>query len=220
MPIEAQHFTPPPASCQHCPRLAEFRNQNTIKFPHFFNGAVPSFGSLDAEFLVIGLAPGLKGANQTGRPFTGDFAGDVLYGALAASGFASGTYAKHAEDGFALNNVRITNAVRCVPPQNKPLPEEVVRCGEFLKHEIAAMPNLKHILCLGKLSHDATLKVLGQKLSKLPFAHGAKHIVIVGQKTLTLWDSYHTSRYNIQTRRLTFDAFLSLVKIIQSEIEN
>jgi len=137
-----------PADCPLCPRLVAFRSANSQAFPHFYNGAVPAFGPLDAKLLVVGLAPGLRGANATGRPFTGDFAGDILYGALLKHGLATGEYAKHAADGLRLHGVRITNAVRCVPPENKPLPVEIKQCNGFSKREIAAMPNLKLVLAL------------------------------------------------------------------------
>lgn len=210
----------PEKNCSLCPRLAAFREQNAKAYPHYFNGSVPAFGTLDARILVIGLAPGLKGANQTGRPFTGDFAGDILYQALAECGFASGVYDRRSDDGFVLKDVRITNAVRCVPPQNKPQPSEIRQCNGFLASEILAMPRLQHLLCLGRVSHEATVKALGIKLSNYKFAHGNKHAVIVNERKVSLWNSFHTSRYNMQTRRLTCDKFLAVLKNMQSEVEN
>lgn len=204
-------FTPPDADCRLCPRLAGFRDDNRKQYPTFFNGAVPPFGGIDASLLVVGLAPGLKGANQTGRPFTGDFAGDILYGALEKIGRASGQYAKRADDGFILHDVRVTNAVRCVPQQNKPLPLEIKACNGFLAREIAAMAKLTTILCLGRVSHEATIKALGKKVKDYTFAHGACHSIEVGGRMIALWDSYHTSRYNIQTRRLTGEMFSNLL---------
>lgn len=204
-------FTPPEPDCRLCPRLAAFRDGNRAQYPSFFNGAVPPFGDLQASFLVVGLAPGLKGANQTGRPFTGDFAGDILYSALQQVGRASGDYCKRADDGFTLHDVRVTNAVRCVPQQNKPLPAEVKTCNGFLAREIAAMPNLKTILCLGRVSHEATLRALSLKPKDYVFGHAAHHRVQVQGRTLSVWDSYHTSRYNIQTRRLTSEMFNDLM---------
>jgi uracil-DNA glycosylase len=207
-------FTPPPPNCPLCPRLVAFRNANAAQFPHFFNGSVPPFGDLNAPILVVGLAPGLKGANASGRPFTGDFAGDVLYAALLKHGLASGTYdpsqlmAKR-HDGFALRNVRITNAVRCVPPENKPTPLEEKTCNPFLIQEIAAMPNLRLILSLGLTSHQAVLRTFKLKAKDYKFAHGAVHRLPSG---LLLLDSYHTSRYNVSTDRLTqamFDAIVA-----------
>ena len=205
-------FTPPPADCNLCPRLVAFRAANAAQFPQFFNGAVPPFGELDAQMLVVGLAPGLKGANASGRPFTGDFAGDVLYKALGMHGFASydpSRLMQKKDDGFTLNNVRITNAVRCVPPENKPTPAEEKTCNPFLIKEIAAMPNLKLVLSLGLTSHNAVLKTFRLKAKDYKFAHGAMHGLPNG---LTLLDSYHTSRYNVSTGRLTqamFDAIVA-----------
>lgn len=203
----------PPAQCPLCPRLVAFREANQAKFPHFYNGAVPPFGPLDAQLLVVGLAPGLKGANATGRPFTGDFAGVVLYAALKKHGFATGEFKARADDGFALVNARVTNAVRCVPPENKPTPAEAKTCNPFLVSEIAAMSNLKVILSLGLTSHQAVLKTLKQKQSAFKFGHGAEHRI----GALTLLDSYHTSRYNVQTGRLTdamFDEIMAQARAL------
>lgn len=212
-------FTPPPANCSLCPRLVAFREVNAAQFPQFFNGAVPSFGALDAPLLVVGLAPGLKGANASGRPFTGDYAGLVLYEALAKHGFATGTYGARANDGFSLLNVRITNAVRCVPPENKPTPQEEKTCNRFLREEMAAMPNLKVILSLGLTSHKAVLRCLGLKLTNYPFGHGAIHSIPPVNNSQTspgvLVNSYHTSRYNISTGRLTQAMFDQVIERIQ-----
>jgi uracil-DNA glycosylase family 4 len=204
-------FTPPPRDCPLCPRLAAFRAANAEKFPHFYNGAVPPFGGLDARLLVVGLAPGLKGANATGRPFTGDYAGVVLYSALAKFGLAEGEYKARPDDGFTLKNVRITNAVRCVPPENKPTPEEAKTCNPFLVQELAAMPNLNVILSLGQTSHQAVLKTLKLKIKDYPFGHSAVHALPGGR---VLVDSYHTSRYNIQTGRLTQPMFDAVIEKI------
>lgn len=193
-------FTSPASTCPLCPRLVSFREENQCKFPSFFNGAVPSFGSLDAPLLIVGLAPGLKGANATGRPFTNDYAGDVLYGALLNVGLARGSYDRRADDGLELLNCRITNAVRCVPPGNKPETAEIRQCNSFLRDEIAAMRNLKVILSLGGISHKAVLQALGMRPSTYAFSHGATHNLPGGQLLL---DSYHCSRYNINTRRVT-----------------
>lgn len=194
----------PSRDCELCPRLAEYRAQNKRQYPDKFNGAVPSFGPDDAALLVVGLAPGLKGANFSGRPFTGDYAGDLLYATLLAFGFARGAYAARADDGLELVNCRITNAVRCVPPENKPKPDEIHECLPFLKAEIAAMKNLKVMLALGKIAHDAVLRAFDLKLSAHKFAHGAQHDMPGG---ITLFDSYHCSRYNTQTNRLTEEMF-------------
>ncbi len=207
-------FTPPVYDCPLCPRLTAFHGENRVAYPEFYNGPVPSFGELSAEFLVVGLAPGLKGANRTARPFTGDYAGLVLYGALQKYSFATGNYDPEkmatGGDGFALRNCRITNAVRCVPPQNKPEPSEIKQCNRFLVEEIGAMPNLKAILSLGLVSHKAVLMALGQKQSAFAFAHGAQHQL----QSITLFNSYHCSRYNINTRTLTeamFDEVIGAV---------
>ncbi len=207
-------FNEPPNNCALCPRLSEFREGNKVKFPDKFNSPVPAFGDLSAKLLIVGLAPGLKGANFTGRPFTGDYAGDLLYKSLLHFDLAEGSYGKEASDGLTLKNCRITNAVRCVPPKNKPTTQETLTCLEFLKTEISSMPNLKAILSLGKISHDAVLRMRGEKLSAYKFAHGAQHNLGDG---LTLIDSYHCSRYNTQTGRLSeemfFDIFGAIDKI-------
>ncbi|MCF8496130.1 MAG: uracil-DNA glycosylase [Alphaproteobacteria bacterium] len=207
-------FTPPSPDCPLCPRLADFRAENRIKFPGRHNAPVPSFGALDSEFLVVGLAPGLKGANFSGRPFTGDYAGELLYGTLLKYGFARGSYQARADDGLELINCRITNAVRCVPPQNKPEPLEIKTCGGFLKKEIAAMPRLRVILSLGLISHKAVLAAFGQKASAHIFGHGAVHEM----GGVTLVDSYHCSRYNTQTKRLTAGMFENVFEVIKEKI--
>ena len=204
-------FTPPPKKCQRCPRLVEFRRENQAAFPHFYNGAVPSFGGLDAAMLVVGLAPGLKGANATGRPFTGDYAGVVLYEGLRVHCLATGEYKARPDDGFTLKGVRITNAVRCVPPQNKPLPIEEKNCHPFLVDELKNMPGVKVILSLGLTSHQAVLKTLKLKAKDYKFAHGAEHEITTPTWNGTLLDSYHTSRYNVSTGRLTQAMFNEVV---------
>ncbi|MBN8542963.1 MAG: uracil-DNA glycosylase [Alphaproteobacteria bacterium] len=205
-------FTPPPPTCNLCPRLVAFREANQAAYPSFYNGAVPSFGELSASLLVVGLAPGLKGANRTGRPFTGDYAGLILYRGLLNVGLAEGAYEERPDDGLTLKGVRITNSARCVPPENKPTPAEVKMCGNFLKQELAAMPNLKVILSLGLTSHQSVVKNLGGRQVDYKFAHGAVHRLPNG---IILADSYHTSRYNISTGRLTqamFDEVLMVIK--------
>ncbi len=201
--------------CPLCPRLCGFRQENRNKFPDYHNAPVPSFGELDAALLVVGLAPGLHGANATGRPFTGDYAGVILYGALKKHGFAQGEYKQHAGDGFRLLNCRITNAVRCVPQANKPLPEEIRTCNAFLKSEIAAMPKLRAILSLGQISHNAVVRALELKASQHKFVHAAQHII----GKITLLNSYHTSRYNMNTRVLTeamFDEVMAQARALVS----
>jgi uracil-DNA glycosylase family 4 len=186
--------------CPLCPRLAEFRQRNRAEHPDFFNAPVPSFGSLDAPLLIVGLAPGLKGANRTGRPFTGDFAGDLLYATLKKFGWATGEYGREPDDGLQLVDCRITNAVRCVPPENKPTPLEISACRPFLVEEIANLPKLRAILALGSIAHGSVLRTLGERLASHPFKHGAIYTMKNG---LLLADSYHCSRYNTNTGKLT-----------------
>ncbi len=193
-----------PENCDLCPRLVEFRNTSAEKEPTWFNGAVPSFGDEAARVLVIGLAPGLTGANRTGRPFTGDWAGDLLYATLAKYGFSEGAYDKRPDDGLKLKKAMITNAVRCVPPQNKPVGAEINQCRPFLVDRISACKSAKVLLCLGKISHDSTVRALGLKLKDHPFKHAGEYDVGGG---LTLLSSYHCSRYNTNTRRLTEEMF-------------
>ena len=200
--------TTPPATCDLCPRLVAFHGRNRRAQPDWHNAPVPSFGTMDAELLIVGLAPGLKGANRTGRPFTGDFAGDLLYRTLADFGFAAGTYGAEADDGFTLKNARVTNAVRCVPPENKPTPDEISACRPFLVAEMAGMPRLKAVLALGAIAHDSVLTAEGMRKSAARFAHGARHALPSGR---VLLDSYHCSRYNTNTGRLTMAMFTAVV---------
>ncbi len=197
-----------------CPRLKTFSDANRRKFPEEYNAPVPAFGPRDAQLLVVGLAPGLKGANFSGRPFTGDYAGDLLYGTLLKYGFAKGQFKARKDDGLELINARITNAVKCVPPENKPTGEEINTCLQFLKQEIATMPKIKVILSLGLISHNAVLKTLDQKLSSAKFAHGAVHEF----DGLTLIDSYHCSRYNTNTGRLTTEMFEDVFDVIKTKL--
>ena len=190
----------PSPDCRLCPRLAAFRDANRAQYPEFHNAPVPSFGGPDARLLIVGLAPGLKGANQTGRPFTGDYAGDLLYATLSEFGLAEGSYQRRRDDGLRLVGCRVTNAVRCVPPENKPTGIEVKACRRFLESEIAAMPRLEAMLALGALAHGAVLATLGLVRNRYPFAHGALHELPSG---LLLADSYHCSRYNTNTGRLS-----------------
>lgn len=211
-------FACPGKSCRMCSRLAAFLDKNRELYPDFYNGPVPSLGDLDAELLIVGLAPGLKGANRTGRPFTGDFAGDLLYGNLHDFGFSEGTYQARPDDGVRLVNARLTNAVRCVPPENKPTGEEVRFCGRFLTEEINAMPNLKIILTLGGLAHNAVLSVLGMKKSQYKFAHNALHRLNWNGREIKLLDTYHSSRYNVNTGVLTPEMFTDVFKTLAREI--
>jgi uracil-DNA glycosylase family 4 len=195
----------PGRDCSLCPRLASFRTDNRQKFPTWHNAPVDSFGDLSARLLIVGLAPGLRGANATGRPFTGDWAGDLLYGTLLKFGSAEGIYDERPDDGLTLKDCRITNAVRCVPPANRPTPAEAKACRPFLEEEMAAMPNLRAVLAIGGFAHDAVLSAKGLKKSTFPFAHGAEHLL--AESGLTLLDSYHCSRLNTNTGRLTEDMF-------------
>lgn len=199
----------PGRDCALCPRLVEFRANNRASWPDWHNAPVSSFGELSARYLFIGLAPGLKGANRTGRPFTGDYAGDLLYPTLAAFGLAQGSYGARPDDGFVLNGARISNAVRCVPPQNKPERAEFSACRPFLVSEMEAMPNLRGLFAIGRDAHEAVMTVLGLRKVLYPFAHGAVHQLPNG---LVLADSYHCSRYNTNTGRLTEAMFHQAVR--------
>jgi uracil-DNA glycosylase family 4 len=206
--------TEPDRNCPLCPRLSGFREASRAKEPGWFNSPVPSFGDADARLLIVGLAPGLQGANRTGRPFTGDFAGDLLYATLLEYGFAKGVYQARPDDGLRLNDCRISNAVRCVPPQNKPLPAEINACRPFLSATIAAMPKLRAIVALGRVAHDSMLKVLGLRGTTAPFAHGAIHPA----EAVKLYDSYHCSRYNTNTRVLTPEMFRSVFARVRADL--
>ena len=201
--------------CPLCPRLVSFRDANRAVQPDWHNGAVASFGSDKARLLIVGLAPGLRGANRTGRPFTGDFAGDLLYATLLDLGFARGSYAARPDDGLQLIDCMITNAVRCVPPENKPTPAEIGTCRPFLVSRIAAMQHLVAVLALGRIAHDSTLAALGVRKSSHPFAHGARHDVRAG---LALFDSYHCSRYNTNTGKLTPQMFRTVLAAIRAHL--
>ncbi len=209
-------FVCPEKNCSLCPRLVEFRRGNIAKFPSYYNGPVPPFGPIDAEVLIVGLAPGLNGANQTARPFTNDYAGDVLYPVLKKYGFAKGEYKKRRDDGFELINVRITNSVRCVPPQNKVTGDEVKTCGQFLIEEIKDMKRLKIILTLGSVAHSAVLGVLGYRKAAFKFSHNAVHVL--DRHNILMVNSYHTSRYNINTGVLTYEMFEKVIENIKSKL--
>ncbi len=206
----------PSHDCPLCPRLVAYRAANRAANPAWFNGPVPSFGPENGQLLVVGMAPGLKGANRTGRPFTGDHAGILLYTTLLKFGFASGTYRAEADDGLVLHDTRIINAVRCVPPANLPEPREVATCNQFLSAELRLLPNVKVVLALGVLAHAAILKACGIPLARIRFAHGAMHELPDG---LLLADSYHVSRYNTSTRRLTPEMFESVVAALRGRID-
>jgi uracil-DNA glycosylase family 4 len=198
----------PVKDCPLCPRLVVFREENRRAHPDWFNGAVPSFGPENARLLIVGLAPGLKGANRTGRPFFGDFAGELLYPTLLKAGLAHGRHDRGAPDALELVDCMIANAVRCVPPQNKPTPKEVATCRPFLLARIEALPNLIAFLAIGRIAHDAILDALQLKRGAFPFAHGARHALPGG---LILFDTYHCSRQNTNTGRLTAAMFEKVV---------
>jgi len=201
----------PAPGCPLCPRLVAFRAANREAWPAWHNDPVPSFGGLDARLLIVGLAPGLKGANRTGRPFTGDYAGDLLYATLKKFGLAEGEYEVRADDSLKLLGCRITNAVRCVPPENKPTGVEIATCRRFLTAELAALEQLKAILALGAIAHASVVAALGLKQSQWRFGHGAAHKLPSG---VLLADSYHCSRYNTNTGRLTQDMFEAVFKAL------
>ncbi len=205
----------PGRDCPLCPRLAEFRAQSRKKEPDWHNAPVPSFGDANARLLIVGLAPGLQGANRTGRPFTGDYAGDLLYATLLEYGLASGTYEARPDDSLKLVDCRISNAVRCVPPQNKPLPAEINSCRPFLNATIEAMPRLRAIIALGRIAHDTLLKTLKLRAAAAPFAHGAVHQV----GRLKLYDSYHCSRYNTNTGVLTPEMFRAVFAKVKADLD-
>ena len=207
----------PGRDCPLCPRLVAFRHDNRRQFPDWHNAPVASFGDPDARLLIIGLAPGLRGANRTGRPFTGDYAGMLLYETLLAYGFAAGTYAERPDDGLTLTDCMITNAVRCVPPANKPEPAEIATCRTFLARQIAELPHLRAVVLLGRIAHDSALRTLGLRLAAYPFSHGAVHHLPGGP---ALFDSYHCSRYNTNTGQLTTDMFRSVFASVRRLLDD
>jgi uracil-DNA glycosylase family 4 len=205
----------PDRDCPRCPRLVEFRVRWRNLQPKWFNAPVPSFGPREARLLVVGLAPGLQGANRTGRPFTGDYAGDLLYETLQRYGFAAGRYEARPDDGLVLLDCRITNAVRCVPPENKPSGLEIANCREFLRNTIAEMVKLRAILALGRIAHDSVLASLGVRSSAAGFGHGRIHPI----GDLRLYDSFHCSRLNTNTGRLTPQMFAAVFAEIRAQLD-
>ena len=204
-------FKEPPNNCSICNRLTLFRLQNLEEYPTFFNAPVPSFGSLNSKLLIVGLAPGLKGANRTGKPFTGDYAGNILYETLIKYKLASGAYSTEKNNKLQLNNCRITNSVKCLPPQNKPIAEEINNCRKYLINEINYMSNLKIILTLGTVAHKSTISALNIKQKEFLFKHGKFHQFRSG---LIIANSYHCSKYNTSTKRLTKDMFEKVIEKI------
>lgn len=201
----------PHLDCALCPRLAAYRAEVRAREPSWFNAPVPGFGDPAAWLLIVGLAPGVSGANRTGRPFTGDYAGDLLYATLRDMGLARGTYGQSIDDGLMLDGAFISNAVRCVPPENKPLPTEIHNCRPFLEAQLASLPNVKVLLALGTIAHQSAIKAAGGKLPKYRFAHGAIHQVHTG---IIVADSYHCSRYNTNTGRLTPAMFADVFRAV------
>ena len=205
----------PDRDCPLCPRLVAFREANRAREPSWHNAPVAPFGDIKARLLIVGLAPGMQGANRTGRPFTGDYAGDLLYATLLEYGFAKGTYQARPDDGLKLVDCRIANAVHCVPPQNKPLPAEINTCRQFLAANLESMPNLRAIIALGRIAHDTVLKPLKLKGSQAPFGHGAVHQA----GGIRLYDSYHCSRYNTNTGVLTPEMFRNVFAKVKADLD-
>jgi uracil-DNA glycosylase family 4 len=205
----------PGRNCALCPRLQAFRDDWRRREAEWFNAPVPSFGPTDARLLIVGLAPGLRGANRTGRPFTGDYAGDLLYETLAHFGFARGNYQARPDDGLTLNDARITNAVRCVPPENKPTPAEIKTCRSFLAATIAEMANLRAIVTLGRIAHESTIAALNHRRAAAPFGHGVSHEI----GTLRVLASYHCSRYNTNTGVLTPAMFRAVFAAVRGYLD-
>ena len=205
----------PGRDCPRCPRLVAFRKNWRAKEPTWFNAPVPSFGPLGARVLIVGLAPGVQGANRTGRPFTGDYAGVLLYETLGKFGFARGKYGAHPDDGLELVDCRITNAVRCVPPENKPTPDEIRVCRDFLAATITEMKKLRAVVALGRIAHDSVVTAFGAKKSATPFKHDGRHDL--GQ--LALFSSYHCSRYNTNTGVLTPEMFRKVFANVKNYLD-
>ena len=210
-------FQEPPYDCDLCPRLNSFLKELRTTYPDYHNGPVPSFGDPDPKLLIVGLAPGMHGANRTARPFTGDWAGDLLYSTLDKFGFSEGTYGGEADDGLTLKSALITNAVRCLPPQNKPVGAECAACRPFLTEQIRSLQNLRAIMTLGKISHDNTVRALGLKLKDYPFGH---HKIYEVERGIKLISSYHCSRYNTNTKRLTEEMFHGVFKSLKNAVNN
>jgi uracil-DNA glycosylase family 4 len=205
----------PGRDCPLCPRLVAFRHAAREREPGWHNAPVPSFGTFDARLVVVGLAPGLRGANRTGRPFTGDYAGELLYATLKRYGFAEGEFQARPDDSLRLVDGLLTNAVRCVPPENKPTPAEIGTCRRYLSATLADLPRARAVVVLGRIAHESVLRALGARLAAHPFAHGARHQV----GRLVLFDSYHCSRYNTNTGRLTADMFEAVFAAVRRYLD-
>lgn len=201
--------TEPPRDCSRCPRPVALRTNCRAEYPDWWNAPVYAFGDPDAWLALAGLAPGKHGANRTGRPFTGDYAGDLLFSTLARFGLSKGDYDARIDDGLTLDGAIIVNSVKCLPPQNKPIPAEVANCRPFFETQLAALPKVRVIVALGRIAHDAALRAVGVRLAAHPFAHGAVHALSDGRY---LVDSYHCSRYNTNTGRLTEQMFADVFR--------
>ncbi len=216
-------FTPsagePRSDCPLCPRLVDYRLANRQRNPAGHNGPVRSFGPVGARLLVLGLAPGVNGANRTGRPFTGDWAGDLLYETLGGLGFADGHYDERPDDGLQLVDCVITNAVRCVPPENKPTTAEIAACRPFLVERIGALPELRAVVALGRIAHESFVRTCGARLAATPFGHGREYDLASAGRTLRLFDSYHCSRYNTNTGVLTPEMFRSVFARVRAFLD-
>ena len=206
MPLAA---TEPPRDCPLCSRLVAYREELRRAEPEWWNAPVPAWGDPQAWLAIVGLAPGRRGANRTGRPFTGDYAGDLLFATLAEFGLSKGQYAARIDDGLTLDGAIIVNSVKCLPPQNKPIPSEIAHCRPFFEGQMAALPKVKVVIALGRIAHDAALRADGVRLAACPFAHGAVHALPSGRH---LVDSYHCSRYNTNTGRLTPEMFADVFR--------
>jgi uracil-DNA glycosylase len=209
----------PEAGCRRCPRLAGFLDQWRAKEPLWHNGPVPRFGDWTSRLLIVGLAPGLRGANRTGRPFTGDYAGNLLYETLGRFGFAYGSYRADPQDGLQLVDCMIANSVRCVPPENKPTPAEINNCRPHLEATLRQMPRLSHVVALGRIAHEQLIRTLGLVPARYSFGHGARH-QISAPRRLVIHDSFHCSRYNTNTGRLTAEMFHSVFAAVRGEIDH
>lgn len=201
--------TEPPRDCLRCPRLVAYREACRTEFPSWWNAPVYAFGDPDAWLVIAGLAPGKHGANRTGRPFTGDYAGDLLFATLANFGLSRGTYAGRIDDGLTLDGTIIVNSVKCLPPQNKPMPQEIAACRPFFEGQMERLPNMSVLIALGRIAHDAVIRAVGGRLADYRFGHGAVHTLPDGRR---LVDSYHCSRYNTNTGRLTPDMFAAVFR--------
>jgi len=215
VPGHSRFAAEPDRDCPLCPRLVAFREEWRRREPSWHNAPVANFGAPDARLLIVGLAPGLRGANRTGRPFTGDYAGDLLYSTLIAYGFAEGRFEARPDDGLRLVDTAIVNAVRCVPPENKPTNEEIATCRRFLSGSLSEAAAVRAIVALGKIAHDSVVVSLGERMSRFKFAHGARHAI----GGVTLFDSYHCSRYNTNTGVLTPEMFRSVFETVRTYLD-